>query len=153
MENQERVFFVQKNKKGEFETESIWCSIIGENQFKIDNIPFIANRIALDDIILAEFDENENAYYFDDFVSISGNTTIRLFFYETNYIEDTRRILSKYGCETEVLLQKKIVAVNVPKQVDYSVIKHYLDNGEFKNKWIYEESCLAHNIDTAIDFG
>jgi hypothetical protein len=56
MSDSKKVFFVQETNKGEYETESIWCQIDGEN-FIIDNIPFIAKRISFGDTIKAELDE------------------------------------------------------------------------------------------------
>lgn len=139
-----RVFFVQKIGDEEFETESLWCKIDGEN-FIIDNIPFIAKRISYGDTIKAEFDEDDKQYYFDDFVATSGNTTVRIYFENTNNIEKVRNWLVENGCESEALLERKIVAVNIPKEVNYYPIKKYLDNGEESGDWTYEESCLEHN--------
>lgn len=139
-----RVFFVQKVGDEEFETESLWCLTDGDH-FVIDNIPFIAGRIALGDMIRAAFDEDDQQYYFEDFVASSGNTTVRIFFKDGRDAETLRKWLSENGCESEVLMAKKIIAVNIPREVNYSPIKEYLDNGENSGIWTYEESCLEHN--------
>jgi Domain of unknown function (DUF4265) len=143
-ENSVKVAFVQKINEDEFETETIWCERDGEN-FIIDNIPFIAKRISLGDTIQAEYDEDEKMYYFEDFVKTSGNSTIRIFFYDDSEIESTRTWLNKSNCNSEVLPVRSIVAVNIPKITNYLPIKNYLDNGEKNGKWVYEESCLEHN--------
>ena len=144
MKQEVKVFFVQKIGDDEFETESLWCNRIGEN-FMVDNIPFIAKRIALGDIVRAEYDEEDESYYFDDFVEVSGNSTIRIILLEDeSIISEIREHLKLFGCETEVFLHRKIVAVNVPKEVNYYSIKEYLDHGELNKIWTYEESCLAH---------
>lgn len=138
-----KVFFVQRITDDEFETESLWCAKKGDN-YVVDNIPFITKRISLGDTIKAEYDENDKAYYFDDFVEVSGNSTIRLFFENENTIQKVRKELESLGCESEAFLARKIVAVNVPKELDYRPVKNYLENGEQNNLWTYEESCLAH---------
>jgi hypothetical protein len=143
MNDSKKVFFVQEIQEGEYETESIWCNIDGDN-FIIDNIPFIAKRISLGDTIKAEFDEDENRYYFDDFVSTSGNTTVRIFFYNDDLIKSTREWLNNSGCESEVLPARSIVAVNIPKDVNFTPIRAFLEEGEQKDQWVYEESCLEH---------
>jgi hypothetical protein len=143
MEDKIKVLFVQKIAESEFETESIWCTKEGES-YIVDNIPFIAKRIALGDTIKVEYDEDENAYYFDDFLNTSGNSTIRLYFTDATLIKPTREELKKIGCESEAFLARNIVAVNIPREVDYRPIKEYLDNGERKGKWQYEEACLSH---------
>lgn len=143
-ETSHKVFFVQKTDDGEFETESLWCTKVGDN-YIVDNIPFIAKRISLGDTIKAEYDENEKVFYFDDYIEVSGNSTIRIYFEDGSIIQEVRRQLEKLGCESEAFLSRKIIAVNIPKEVDYKPVKEYLENGEQNELWIYEESCLAHH--------
>ena len=140
-----KVLFVQKIDENEFEIESLWC-IKNDDNYIIDNIPFIAKSVSLGDTIKVEYDADEGAYYFDDFVSVSGNTTVRLFFDDEGIIEKIREHLNDLGCESEAFLSRKIVAVNIPSIIDYTDIKNYFDEGERQNKWQYEESCLAHQI-------
>ena len=145
MDNRNKIFFVQKVSEGEFETESLW-GIKDGDYFIIDSIPFIAKRVSLGDVVKVEYDENDKAFYFDDFVAVSGNSTVRLYFDDMSLIEITRSELQRYGCESEVLPQRRIVAVNIPKDIAYKPIKEYLESGEKGVKWVYEESCLAHDI-------
>ena len=142
----QKVFFVQNAGNGQYETESIWCDKVGDD-FVVDNIPFIARNISLGDTVKAEYDKEDGVYYFEDFEAESGNTTLRIRFEDVGEIENIRQLLNdNYGCETEVLLQRKLVAVNVPKDIQYRPIKDFLDNGEKEGKWAYEESCLAHTL-------
>ena len=127
----------------ELETESWRCIKNGDN-YIIDNIPFIAKRVSLGDTIKAEYDSDENAYYFDNFVSVSGNTTVRLYFSDETLIESVKKDLVNLGCEAEIFLARKILAVNVPQNISYKPIKEYLDE-ERLGKWEYEESRLAHD--------
>jgi hypothetical protein len=138
-----KVAFVQKIADDEFETETIWCDVKGEN-FIIDNIPIIAKNIALGDVVKAEFDIDENRYYFEDFVANSGNSTIRIFVYDATTIAPIRKWLNDNKCESEVLPARNIVAVNIPKDIVYTPIKAFLEDGEKNGKWTYEESCLEH---------
>ena len=140
-----KVFFVQKNASGEFETESLWCKKSGK-YFIVDSIPFITKRIALGDIIKAEYDTGDKCYYFDDFISTSGNSTIQILLNDIQFIDKIREELNSFECESEVLLQLNIIAVNVPAQVNYLKIKQYLDFGEQKGLWVYGEICLSHEI-------
>lgn len=143
MSKHTKIFFVQDIGENELETEGLWCIHDGDN-YIVDNIPFVAKRISLGDTIKAEYDADEKVYYFEDFISVSGNTTVRIFINDVQSIELVREDLNRLGCESEVLLQRKIVAVNIPKGVNYKPIKDFLDRGEQQQKWTYEESCLAH---------
>jgi hypothetical protein len=139
----QKVLFVQKLDDDEFETESLWCVKSGSN-FIVDNIPFVAKRISFGDIIKAEYDEDDKAFYFDDFVEVSGNSTLRLYFNDESMIEEIRSQLNLLGCESEAFLARKLIAVNVPKDIDYSPIRKYLERGEENGLWTFEESCLCH---------
>lgn len=144
MENEHvKVFFVQQIDNDQMETESLWCTVQGE-YFVIDNIPFVAKRISLGDTIKAEYDEEDQAYYFEDFVEVSGNTTVRIYLEDESLIETIRGQLKELGCESEVLLQRRIIAVNIPQDIQYTPVKEYLERGELSKLWVYEESCLAH---------
>ncbi|OQP46228.1 hypothetical protein A4H97_31185 [Niastella yeongjuensis] len=144
MDKSIKVLFVQQ-VDDHFVTEGLWCTEEGE-YYIVDNIPFIANRIALGDTIKVELDTEDNAYYFDDFVAVSGNSTIRVFPFNDSIIEEIRKQLLHLGCESEVFLERKIIAVNVPVDVNYKPVKEYLDNGEETGNWTYEESCLMHSV-------
>lgn len=139
-----KVAFVHKTGEDEYETETMWCTKQGEN-FVLNNIPFVVYNISSDDVFTSEFDEEEQRYYFDSLVARSGNTTVRIFFYDNNNIEPTRQWLNQHNCESEALLARNTVAVNIPKDVDYTLVKGFLDKGELESKWSYEESCLMHD--------
>ena len=138
-----KIGFVQKIGEGEFETETIWCEVDGEN-FVVDNIPFVAKGISSGDIISAEYDTDDEMYYFEDIIKTSGNSTVRIMFYDDKDIEPTREWLNKNNCESEGFPKRSMIAVNIPKEVDYKPIKTFLDSGENDGKWTYEESCLEH---------
>jgi hypothetical protein len=114
--------------------------------FILDNIPFVARRIALGDLIKAEYDEEDGAYYFYEFKEVSGNTTLRMYFNKIELIESVRKRLEELGCATEAFLARKLIAVNVPKNIEYMSVKQYLEEGERLGEWQYEESCLSHTL-------
>ena len=143
--DRQKVFFVHKISEGEFETESLWC-IKSDDNYILDNIPFVVKRVSLGDIIKAVYDPEDKVYYFDDFVKVSGNSTIRIYLDDLKHCEKTREKLRNFGCESEFFLARKILAVNIPKEINYIPVKEYLDNGENSGLWSYEESCLAHEI-------
>lgn len=90
MENRIKVFFVQQVNEDEYETESLWCKADGSN-FIIDNIPFVAKRISLGDIIEVEYDDDDEQYYFEDFIENSGNSTVRIYLYN-NFLHEYKKL-------------------------------------------------------------
>ena len=92
----------------------------------------------------SRIDGEEKAYYFDEFIEMSGNSSIRTYFWDQHAIDSIRNKLGVFGCESEAFLARKIVAMNIPKKVDYTPVKDYLEKGEHEDKWEYEEACLSH---------
>ena len=37
-----------------------------------------------------------------------------------------------------------LISIDVPKNLSYSIVKSYLDEGEIKGLWSYKEACLSH---------
>jgi hypothetical protein len=138
-----KVLFVQSMQDEQYEIESLWCIADGNN-YVIDNIPFIAYNISYGDVIKVELVEKENAYYFEELIMASGNSTVRLLFDDIAQISSVRESLSLFGCESEAFLDRNLLAINILKDVDYLPLKLFLDDGERGGKWQYEESCLSH---------
>ena len=52
--------------------------------------------------------------------------------------------LERLGCTWEGSHIKKLISIDVPKDLSYTIIKQYLDKGENEGRWSYKEACLAH---------
>ena len=66
--------------------EMMWAKVIDEvsGLYKLDNIPFYAPHIASDDIIYAEYDEDEERLTYRHTVEPSGNSTIHVIVMDAN---------------------------------------------------------------------
>jgi hypothetical protein len=52
--------------------------------------------------------------------------------------------LERMGCTWEGSNIKNWISIDVPKEIPYSPVKNYLDEGEKNDRWSYREACLAH---------
>ncbi|QRE04063.1 DUF4265 domain-containing protein [Flavobacterium psychrophilum] len=123
--------------------ESVWA-LKEKDYYRIKNIPFFAPNIAYDDLISVEEDEEE--LFFDDIIEASGNSTLQIVFFSEEDIKTVTNKLESFLCGWEGSHLKKYISVNVPKEVDYHVVKDYLNSMLDKNKLDYKEACLAHNL-------
>jgi hypothetical protein len=138
-----KVLLTYKDDDGNFQIESVWATMKG-NYYEINNIPFFASNIALGDLISVEHDDG--ALYFDELIEPSGHSAIQIVFFDEKYMKQAERELEVFGCTWEGSHIKTLIAVDVPKNISYSIVKGYLDKGEKESKWSYKESCLAHNV-------
>lgn len=123
--------------------ESVWAKKLGKN-FKIDNIPFYAKSVALEDVFSVK--KIDGDLYANELVEESGNSTVRLLFFNAKDVADARKFLvEELNCESELSNLNNLIAVNIPKEIDYGKVKSYLEKGELANLWEYEEGCISKN--------
>ena len=134
------LFVYQDGDTDSYKIESLWATK-EEEYYKIDNIPFFIKNIACGDIVSVE--EENGALYFDDLMQRSGNSTVRILFKEIKDIEPARIELLKLGCFLELSHIPNLLAVDIPKSLNYNLIKHFLDDGEDRGIWEYQEACLG----------
>lgn len=123
--------------------ESLWAKPYNEN-YILDNSPFYALDYALGDVVSGKMIEGQ--LFVDSLIEESGNSNIQVVFFDKTLVQKIRNELKEMGCSSELSDRPHLIAVNVPKEVDYfGKIRPYLD--EYSNKEIigYGEACLAHS--------
>lgn len=131
--------------------ETLWAEIIDAEKgiYKLDNIPFYGPLIATDDIFYAKYDENEETVVYKETISISGNSIIQVVILKNNYDKEIiREKLKLMNCLSEGFNEKYFV-VEIKKEVDYSVIKQFLNEYSELGIIDFAEPCLSnkHNND------
>lgn len=115
--------------EGSFAGETLWAEPVGENLYRLLNIPFSATGYAEDDIVRCQRREE-----WDEVIALekdSGNGTLRLMFAdaeskEAQFILDE---LVSVGCTYEQA-SSRLVAVTVPPnlEVPFSQLANFLNN-------------------------
>ncbi|MFK7907919.1 MAG: DUF4265 domain-containing protein [Chitinophagales bacterium] len=134
-----KVTVEQENEEGEVFAETMWTTKVGEH-YRIENIPFYVIDLAFYDIIEAEL--VEETLFATAIAEEGGHSTIRVYF-KSGEVEKVRAFFTSQGCHSELSSNPKWLAINVPPQIDYSKLRTYLEEGESKGLWEYEEGCLA----------
>lgn len=135
-----KILLTFKDDEGTYQTESVWATKQGE-YYRIDNIPFLASNIGLHDIVSVE--EEDGALYFDELVKASNHSTIQMIIFDEGEVALIGKELENIGCTWEGSHLKNLIAIDVPKEVPYIIVKEYLDKGENENRWSYKEACLG----------
>lgn len=125
--------------------ETMWATIVDKNKglYKLDSIPFYAPLVASDDIVFAEFDEQEQMLTFRKTAEYSGNSTVQIVLMDMSKdINQIRDIFKELGCVSEKL-NEGYFSMEIPSNVDYKNIKKKLDELENQETIGYAEPCLA----------
>ena len=110
------------------EVETPWAAPLGENRYRLDNLPFFAYSVSWRDVI--ETERRDGANEFVRVIEKSGNRTVRVILDEpADESEAMQRVLdslTEIGCGLERMTQRYIV-VNVPPDVDLEKVQEYLN--------------------------
>lgn len=119
--------------------ESVWAHDVDGGHFALDNIPFFATVATLGDVVAARMEGGVLIY--QRTVRHCGNSLVRIAYRDTDPAEIRRR-LEEMGCSSELDAHHKLIAVNIPKDVDLGFVQSFLQRGASDDKWGYEEPLL-----------
>lgn len=125
--------------------ETMWATIVDKDQglYKLDSIPFYAPLLASDDLVLAEFDDQEQMLTYRKTVEYSGNSTVQIVLMDKSKdINQIRDLFKELGCVSEKA-NEVYFSMEIPSTVDYKNIKKRLNELEIQETISYAESCIA----------
>lgn len=135
-----KVLFRVMNEDGTSETETLWAFDLGNDKYRLDNLPFYAYGVSWNDVVLAPFDEDEQFPTFLKVVKKSGNRTIRIIFKPAvkagNRSQALLDELVSLGCEFEAANRTYIV-INIPPATDFETVLEKVEAA--KVKWEFAD--------------
>ena len=148
MDNQDVkiLFKFFSNILDEWTVETMWAETINEEKglYKLSNIPFYAS-VSCDDIVFAEYDQEEERLTYRKTIKHSGNSTIQIVVINKEIpANDLPEIFNDFGCESEKFNEGYFV-IEIPAKVDYSPIRQKLIELEEESIINYSEPNLSNN--------
>jgi hypothetical protein len=129
----------------EWTVETMWADVVDAKQglYKLDSIPFYGPLVASDDIIFAEYDEDEERLTYRETIKNSGNSIITVVIMDETYdINSIQDIFKDMGCLSEKV-NNAYFSMEVLAGKNYRPIKEKLDELEDKGIIGYAEPCLS----------
>ncbi len=108
----------------------LWAEPLGSGRFRIESCPFFAYGVSRDDVVRAAEAAGDDAPHLEDVVEKGGHRTLRLALDPAVELSDggiqglLERLL-ELGCTHEAL-RPKLVAIDVPPEVDVAVVAELL---------------------------
>lgn len=125
--------------------ETMWAIAIDEAEglYKLDSIPFYGPLIAPDDEFLAEFDEGEGQLVYTETVNPSGNSIVIVVIMQEGFDKEIlRNGFNEMGCPSEGV-NDSYFSMEIPYDIDYSIISKRLMELEEQEVIAYAEPCLS----------
>jgi len=136
-----KVILTYYDIEGNAAVETLWAEFKEDIKYQIKNIPFFAPNIAFNDIITVE-EENGNLH-FDEIINASEHSTIQIVFFNEKEIDKVIKDIELLNCSWEGMYNQKLLAIDIPPNVNYSIIKEYLTTQFNSNIIDFKESCLS----------
>jgi hypothetical protein len=134
------------NVLDEWTVETMWAEVVDKDKglYKIDNIPFYAS-IASDDIVFAEYDDEEKMLTYKETVEYSGNSLIQVVIMDKSVVtNEIRGIFNSMDCKSEKFKEGYFV-IEILADKDYEPIKQKLTELQDKGIIDYAEPVLSDN--------
>lgn len=122
--------------------ESLWAYKTKEGFYCLDNVPFFIRGISSGDCV--SVNEIEEELIFDQLQIQSGHSVLRVLVFDEKEIEDLRKSMSAMGCEFEGSHIEGLIAFDIPPNVNFDKVVAFLQEGENRNLWEYEEASIRH---------
>jgi hypothetical protein len=125
--------------------ETIWAEPVDSEQglYRVDMVPFYVPKLASDDIVRAEYDEDEEMLTYKEIVEPSGNSTVWVVIIDdADQIEEVMESFVELGCYTEAL-SDRYFTMEIKAANNYLRIRNKLN--EWKSEGIidYAEPCIS----------
>ncbi|MET9535821.1 DUF4265 domain-containing protein [Streptomyces sp. NPDC006649] len=125
-------------------TERLWTAKTSVRmEVQVRNTPFYVKGIALGDIVRVGADHERREFVFEEFVSESGHSTVRIIIKHDDAGGRVDTMLRSFDCSWEIDPTGCLWAIDVPPHVDYASMRtdllHVANEGEIG----IEEGALA----------
>ena len=130
------------------DVEGLWAAPLGNDLYRIENIPFFVKGISCDDIVKASTD-SAGAIRFGSLVKPSAHSTLRVVVFRSSpdsrpledRVVDLRNQLAEIGCSSELSHVSGLIAVDT-EEVRVDKVRSLLQAGEDGDLWQFEEGAI-----------
>ena len=123
--------------------------IEGKNLYRLVSIPLYGPFVAIGDEFCVTVSGEDSVLTYDNVLNYSENSVIHIIVSNNQIFKETlKNELINFDCNT-VDVNNILIAVDIPKEINYKQIEFKLYEYESKDLIHYAESCLSdkHNLD------
>jgi hypothetical protein len=122
--------------------EGVWAFAVGGGRYRLDNTPFFATAVSWTDVVRARRG-SDGQLWVEGVERRGGHSTVRVIVRDRADLPRVRDDLIGLGCTVEGFEQIRLLAVDLPPEVDLAAIRAYLAGGQTAGRWGFEESDLS----------
>ena len=124
-------------------SERVWAFDLGNDRYRIDNVPWFVSNIAVGDIVRAIAPDNNSNPVFVGVLQPSNHVTVRVICFRAGPLRgDLQRVIDAFiplGVYAEGVNHYGMVALDIPPSADLDAIHARLRRGVEDGSWEYDE--------------
>ncbi|WP_396230816.1 DUF4265 domain-containing protein [Frankia sp. EI5c] len=125
-------------------TERLWTAKTSvKMEVQVRNTPFYQKGVAFGDIVRVRADHERREFVFEDFVSKSGHSTVRIIIKDPTVRGSLEALLRSFDCSWEIDGTGIMWAIDVQPGVNYAAMRKSLVRSASDGKIGIEEAALA----------
>jgi len=128
-------------------SERVWCLQVGEDSYRVDNVPWFVPDLAVGDVVRARPPAPDTHPVFEELVNRSDHVTIRLIVFRRGPLEgDLARALEPFtalGVYGEGVSQFGMLALDIEPTAPLPAIVATLRRGVEGGSWEFEEGRIT----------
>jgi len=128
-------------------SERLWAFDLGDNRYRIDNVPWFVRDLAVGDVVRAQMPRPDSNPVFDEVLERSDHVTIRLICFRSGPLGgDLAQALEPFtamGVYGEGAAQYGLVALDIEPTAPLAAIVAALRRGVEDGSWDYEEGRIT----------
>lgn len=123
------------------EEEYLWAEPVGEDLYRIENIPFYAYGVNYQDIVTATPSKDDpSTLEIGTLKEWGGHQTMRLFFSDKISQEDQEKLIAILA-DNNIIHQRAddyLIAINIPPGLDAGSVYDFLEDNEGDDRFSFE---------------
>lgn len=126
-------------------SEGLWAEPLGQDSYRVDNVPWFVRSLAADDIVEARAG-SDGVLWATGRRSLSGRLTIRVIPQRYGPLSGNWQAVvdafAPFNIYVEAAAEYNLVALDIPPDADLAAIKTILTAGEGDGRWDFEEGSV-----------
>lgn len=127
-------------------SEELEAKFLGDHQYELASPPAFAKRLAVGDVVRVVHHGSPEQVWVESLMESSGHSTVRVIFFRSAGSDPEiflRGNLDRLGVRIHNTDFDGMIALDIPSDVNYGLVREILNDGELRKFWEFDEGAIS----------